>query len=323
MAAVTETIRRHAAEWVGAESVPDLYAAMSRMGADVALRAVVDGGTPAGRRIAEILTRYKLSTTRHAPHARSDRAERHCRDYAVVAGGQCNVDVVAHPRCPGSGPIAHPDQQRRAQWLSRSFPSSRIVSWVNHLFGAYNAVDYTVTMAFVLLERYRDVRRAIEAELQGAATHQPSPDLFAGLPILHNFAREVFRMTPVANVVLREVAVPLTVNGATLLPGTQCPRHSGSSPRRPALGGAAALRPLSLANGAIPHAPFAYIPFLTGPRQCWGRPLAEMVFVLTLRELLGRCSVRVLTPDAQPTAYMMPRFTAPMRAQVRWKAQNA
>jgi cytochrome P450 len=76
-AAVTETIQRHAAEWVGAESVPDLYAAMSRMGADVALRAMfgVDGGTPAGRRIAEILTRYKLATTRHAPHARSDRAD--------------------------------------------------------------------------------------------------------------------------------------------------------------------------------------------------------------------------------------------------------
>jgi cytochrome P450 len=266
---------------------------------------------------------------RHAPHARSDRADATATTmlWSLAANAMTILSLIRDVRALDqaltrinsdalTGCIAE---------LSELAPSRKaFVSWVNHLFGAYNAVDYTLTMALVLLERYRDVRRGIEAELRGGASHQPSPDLFAGLPTLHNFAREVFRMAPVANVVLREVAAPLTVNGATLLPGTQIAlgiralhrddRH-WAEPQR--------FDPSRWANGAIPHAPFAYIPFLTGPRRCWGRPLAEMVFALTLRELLGRCSVRVLTPDAQPTAYMMPRFTAPVRAQARWKAQNA
>jgi cytochrome P450 len=329
-AALTETIRRHATQWAGAENVPDLYAAMSRMGADVALRAMfgIDGGTPLGRRIAEILTRYKLATMRHQPHARHDRADVTTPNLlrSLAANAMTILSLVRDVR-------ALDQSLRRIDGdtldgcipaLAELAPSRKaFVSWLNHLFGAYNAIDYTITAALVQLERYQDVRRGIEAELEGMATRQPSPELFTELPTLRNFAREVFRVAPVANVVLREVAVPLTVRGATLLPGTQIAlgiqalHHDDrywAEPRR--------FAPSRWANGAIPHAPFAYIPFLTGPRRCWGRPLAEMVFVQTLRELLGRYSVRVLTPDVQPTAYIMPRFTEPVRAEVRWKVRE-
>jgi cytochrome P450 len=326
-AAVTETIRRHATKWAGAENVPDLYAAMSRMGADVALRAMfgIDGGTPAGRHIAEILTRYKLATVRHAPQARFDRADvttpNLLRSLAANAMVMLSLrrDVRALDRS-----LAGIDSNARdgcIPSLAEIAPSrGALVSWVNHLFGAYNAIDYSITAALVHLERHPDVRRAIEAELEGAAARQLSPGLLAELPTLHNFAREVFRVAPATNVVLREVAVPLTFNGATLRTGTQVAlgiqalhhddRH-WVEPRR--------FNPSRWANSAVPHAPFAYIPFLTGPRRCWGRPLAEMVFVQTMRELLGRCSISVLTPNVRPTAYFMPRFSEPVRARVRSK----
>jgi hypothetical protein len=294
------------------------------MGADVALRALfgIDGCTEAGQRIAEILTRYKLATMQHAPHARADRADATPTNIlgSLAANATTIVSLLRDVRALDRS-LAEIDGGALdgcIPMLRDVAPSRKaLVSWVNHLFGAYNAVDYTIVTALVLLERHPDVRRALEAELEGAAARDPSPELHAELPTLHNFAREVFRVAPVANVVLREVAVPLTVHGATLPPGTQVAigvrglhhddRH-WVEPRR--------FDPSRWAGPVAPHTPFGYIPFLAGPRRCWGRPLAEMVFVQTLRELLGRCSVRVLTPDARPTAYIMPRFTVPVRARV-------
>jgi enediyne biosynthesis protein E7 len=329
--AVTEAIQRHAAEWARAESVPDLYAAMSRMGADVALRALfgIDGCTKAGRRIAEVLTRYKLATMQHAPHARLDRADATLTNMlgSLAANAMAIMSLARDVRALDrllveieggalDGCIAR---------LREVSPSRKaLVSWVNHLFGAYNAVDYTIVTALVLLEHHPAVRRALEAELEGAAARDPSPEQYTELPTLHNFAREVFRVAPVANAVLREVAVPLTVHGTTLQPGTQVAlgvralhhddRH-WVEPWR--------FDPSRWAGPAAPHAPFAYVPFLTGPRQCWGRPLAEMVFVQTLRELVGRHSVRVLTPDTRPTAYIIPRFTVPVRARVTTRREGS
>jgi enediyne biosynthesis protein E7 len=328
---VTETIQRHAAEWARVESVPDLYAAMSRMGADVALRALfgIDGRMKAGRRIAEILTRYKLATMQHAPHARMDRADATPMDMlgSLAANAMTIVSLVRDVRAldRSLAEIECGALDGCIASLRDVAPSRKaLVSWVNHLFGAYNAVDYTIVAALVLLEHHPAVRHALEAELEGAAARDPSPELHAELPTLHNFAREVFRVAPVANAVLREVAVPLTVPGARLQPGTQVAlgvralhhddRH-WAEPWR--------FDPSRWAGPAAPHAPFAYIPFLAGPRQCWGRRLAEMVFVQTLRELLGRRSVRVLTPDARPTAYIMPRFTVPVRAQVTARREGS
>lgn len=322
--AVAETVQRHAAAWARAESVPDLYAAMSRMGADIALRVLfgIDGCTEAGQRIAEILTHYKLATMRHAPHARTDRADATPMNMlgALAANAMTIMSLFRDVRALDRS-LAEIDGGALDGCIPRLrdvAPSRKaLVSWVNHLFGAYNAVDYTIVAALVLLERHPAMRRALEAELEGAADRDPSPELYTQLPILHNFAREVFRVAPVANVVLREVAVPLAIRGATLQPGTQVAlglralhhddRH-WAEPWR--------FDPSRWTGPAAPHTPFAYIPFLEGPRKCWGRPLAEMVFTQTLRELLGRRSIRVLTPNARPTAYIMPRFTVPVRARV-------
>jgi cytochrome P450 len=198
--AVTEAIQRHAAEWARAESVPDLYAAMSRMGADVALRALfgIDGCTKAGRRIAEVLTRYKLATMQHAPHARLDRADATLTNMlgSLAANAMAIMSLARDVRALDrllveieggalDGCIAR---------LREVSPSRKaLVSWVNHLFGAYNAVDYTIVTALVLLEHHPAVRRALEAELEGAAARDPSPEQYTELPTLHNFAREVLR----------------------------------------------------------------------------------------------------------------------------------
>jgi cytochrome P450 len=323
--AVAETVQRHAAEWARAESVPDLYAAMSRMGAEIALRALfgIDGCTESGRRIAEILTRYKLATVRHAPHARFDRADATLTNMlgSLAANMMTFMSFVRDARALDRS-FAKIDGGALDGCIARLrevAPSRKaLVSWVNHLFGAYNAVDYAIVTALVLLEHHPAVRLELEAEFEGAAARDHlSPELYTGLPILHNFAREVFRVAPVANVVLREVAVPLSVHGATLQPGTQVAlgiralHHDDRRWAEPSR-----FDPSRWAGPAAPHPPFAYIPFLAGPRQCWGRHLAEMVFAQTLLELLGRRSVRVLSPDVQPTAYFMPRFTAPVRARV-------
>jgi hypothetical protein len=301
------------------------------MGADVALRALfgIDGCTETGRRIAEVLTRYKLTTMQNAPHARMDRADAAPTNMLPsLAANAIRIMSLARDVRALDRSLAEIDGGALDGCIPRLrdvAPSRKaLVSWVNHLFGAYNAVDYTIVAALVLLEHHPAVRRALEAALESAAARDSSPELHTELPTVYNFAREVFRVAPVANVVLREVAVPLTIHGATLLPGTQVAlgvralhhddRH-WAEPWR--------FDPSRWAGPSAPHAPFAYIPFLAGPRQCWGRHLAEMVFVQTLRELLGRRSVRVLTPDARPTAYIMPRFTVPVRARVTARREGS
>jgi enediyne biosynthesis protein E7 len=328
---VDETIRRHATQWAGAGHIPDLYTAMSRLGADVALRALfgIDGAVQPGRRISDLLAHYKLETMKHEPHARHDRADATLgnllmslaanaitllsleRDVRALDRSLRKIDPDALDGCvPGLAGLA---------------PSRKsFACWFNHLYGAYNATDYTNTFALVYLERYPHLRREIEAEIEGVATREPSPELFKEeMPALRNFMHEVFRVAPAANMVMREVAVPFTARGLTLQPGTQIglavkalhnDKRYWDHPER--------FDPSRWANGAVPHPPCAFIPFLAGPRRCWGRPMAEMVVMQTLREILSRYSVRVLTPDVQPTHYWMPRFNEPVRAEVRWKTQN-
>ncbi len=69
-----------------------------------------------------------------------------------------------------------------------------------------------------------------------------------------------------------------------------------------------------------PHPPFAYVPFLLGPRRCWGRPLAEMVFVTVLRETLVHHELHIDDPMVGWTEYYQPRFTRAVRAKVSTRA---
>jgi hypothetical protein len=149
--AVTETVQRHAAEWARTESVPDLYAAMSRLGADVALRALfgIDGCTEAGRRIAEVLKRYQLATMQHPPHARMDRADATPTNMlrSLAANAMTIVSLVRDVRALDRS-LAEIDGGALDGCIPRFrdvAPSRKaLVSWVNHLFGAYNSVDYTI-----------------------------------------------------------------------------------------------------------------------------------------------------------------------------------
>ena len=62
--------------------------------------------------------------------------------------------------------------------------------------------------------------------------------------------------------------------------------------------------------------PRAYIPFLIGPRQCIGRHLAELHFVMTLNALLQRFDIQVLSDNLSILPYLIPRFAGPVPAQV-------
>ena len=65
---------------------------------------------------------------------------------------------------------------------------------------------------------------------------------------------------------------------------------------------------------------FSYIPFLTGPRQCVGRHLAELNFVIILNALLRRFDVDVLDHTIGINRFLIPRFEKAMPFRVRRRA---
>jgi cytochrome P450 len=329
--AVAETVRTHTDLWVERGSLPDLYVAMTQLGADVVLRAMfgIDPSSSPGREIAAVLARYKLLTVLNEPASRFDRADVTQLSF-VFSGMRLVKDLVtlgrdvrdldhALARVPESDIGAGCVSALRGVAPDRS----SLVAWLNHLFGAYNAVDYATAAALVLLERHPELRAALRDEVDACAALAPSTEAFASMPRLHDFAREVFRVTPVANISLRELAEDVQLHGVRLLRGTQVAigvralHHDPRSWRDPDR-----FDPSRWAGEAPPHPPFAYVPFLLGPRRCWGRPLAEMVFVEVVREVLGRLELRVLDPDVRWTEYYMPRFTRPPRAKVERRARG-
>jgi cytochrome P450 len=330
--AVAGTVRAHTDDWIRAGTVPDLYIAMTHLGADVALRAMfgIDPSSSPGRQIAAVLARYKLLTMRSDRGHRLDRADS-TQLSLVYQGVPLLKDLLRLGRDVREldTALAHLDEGAIdagcVPALRGVAPDrSAFVSWINHLFGAYNAVDYTLAAALVVLERHPELRAALRDEVDAKATLAPSAEVFASMPRLHDFAREVFRTAPVANLSVRQLATDVELGGVRLRRGTQIAigvralHHDPRSWREPDR-----FDPSRWSPETPPHPPFAYVPFLLGPRRCWGRPLAEMVFAQVMREVLGRLELTVLDPDVRWTEYYMPRFTRPARAKVARRAALA
>lgn len=198
-------------------------------------------------------------------------------------------------------------------WISSlqeaGFSVVEIANEVNHLYGAYNALDYTITCAIYELGRNPDLQEQLKKELSISddlpvgITHQA----FGKIPHTIHFMQEVFRFYPVSMGVSRRTGEAIVTPdldipaGQEILIALYALHHHPDYWEHPEQ-----FNPGRWVKG-MPNS-FTYIPFLKGPRHCIGRHLAEVNFINFIRVWLLEGTIQVPDKPIHLAPFMIPRF---------------
>jgi cytochrome P450 len=179
---------------------------------------------------------------------------------------------------------------------------------LNHLYGAYNAVDFVITAALYELSRKPEWRERVRSELTevlGARSY-PILDDIPRLPLLWGVVRETLRLYPVAMGIFRESGSPLQAEGETLPTGAQVVILPYALHRHPDYWDQSnTFNPERWTRSTVP---FAYIPFLIGPRKCMGQPMAELEMLVRISTIVRNFNLEVDVDSAPLTPFLVPRF---------------
>lgn len=203
-------------------------------------------------------------------------------------------------------------------WISlfvkAGFSIDEMTNELNHVYGAFNAIDYTITCALYQLSCNKELRTIIRNELKeviGTGRNPVREDMEA-LPHTINFMKEVYRYYPVAIAVMRKTGKTLEVDGSVYPEGKeviialQAMHHHPDYWDEP--------DKFNPNRWQLPlKEPRAYIPFLQGPRQCIGKHLAEFHFLITLNVIIQHWDIEIETPP-KIGKYIIPRFDKPLPA---------
>jgi cytochrome P450 len=319
----------HIASWRHGRTYPDLFGSLCELGAAVALQVGfgLDPASDLGRRLSAALIRYKALTmgTDH----RLDTLGLHRGHVRMLPGlirniGELERQMRHIQALVDEAECEAPYDPERPNWMrgliDAGLPPRELADTLNHLYGAYNAIDFILSCACHELSRAPALTETLREELLttlGPDTPATLEDL-PRLPGLRAFLRECLRRYPVAMGVMRRTGAPLQVDGETMPPGTEVIILISALHHRPDYWDAPErFEPGRWAAGDTPRVPFSYIPFLAGPRQCLGRRLAELNFVAVLGALLRSCSLELPLCGARITPYLIPRWDRPLPFIVR------
>jgi cytochrome P450 len=240
--------------------------------------------------------------------------------YALMARARARVhrsmqEVIAHP-----GEIDH----GRANWFDRlkdaGFGPSEITDDINSLFGAFDTTDFFMTCALFELGRRPEWRERLRAELRSVRTEGAcvGPADLAALPDTMAFMKEVLRLYPALMAVVRRTGEPMEVRGRVFPAGTEVVLMIRALHTHPDLWDAPLVfDPERWRRPPCPRVEFSYVPFLEGPRQCYGRHLAELYWAGIIAVYLERFDLTIDDRDVRMNPYMIARFDRPIPGSVR------
>jgi cytochrome P450 len=327
---VHDTSNRHVDRWLAGEGIEDLSRAVMELGAELVLPIGygVDSDQPLARGLARQLMDYKQRTMQPNPRARLDQlGVTWTKALDLPWGLSLWAELAARTRrlrgtvralLAGGCPL------RRPGWIAglagEGTPLAEMSDALNHLYGAYNALDFVVTAALVELSRHPEWRDRLREEAIAVLGDRAYPDRedVARMTVLANVQKEVLRRYPVAMGVFRRLGAPLDVGGERLPAGAEVAILPYALHHHPAFwSDPERFDPTRWDASAEPRVPFSYIPFLVGPRKCLGQPLAEYLFSLVVTCLLRRIDLDLLVERADLNTFLIPRFTAdlPFRAR--------
>gem|GEM_PF-3622529 len=192
---------------------------------------------------------------------------------------------------------------------SAGFSNAETALEMNHLYSAYNALDYVLTCALVELAKNPEWQQFLGDEWgkQKIESEGWTWDHWQKLPLMQSFIKEVLRCYPATMGVSRRLGEDISVGDRTLKEGQEVliplyplhfhPDHwerpEQFDPKR---------------WNQEPENPYTYIPFLKGSRHCIGRHLAEMNMMLVLGSFLERFRIKPTNDFPSINQFMMPRF---------------
>jgi cytochrome P450 len=314
----------YAARWQEGEQLDDLFASLMEMGAAIALQvgAAINPEHSLAQPLAKQLIGYKSQTMGRCPMRRLDEFGLRPRKLLHLPWmifdmfkldrrtKQLRQTVQARLQEQSSG--------NDLNWFNRlqdaGFSLSEITNQINHLYGAFNAIDFAITSGFYELSRHPEWREILRSEFQAVLGDRayPTRDDFPALKQTMNFMREVFRCYPVAMGAMRQTGkdiinpenheiIPKNTEVMILIHALHHHPEYWQDPDR--------FDPDRWNAEILPHPPYAYIPFLEGPRQCIGRHWAELQFVVILNALLRYYDLDIFNTHAKMTQFIIPRFS--------------
>ncbi len=331
--AIAAQTRSHAAWWARHGQLPDLYQSVSRLSIPNALRVGygLDPGHPLVQELARELLDYKFRTVLRSPEWRLDTVPFALGPHRVAASVYEFWQLrrsVARLRSRVWRVLAEPlTRLAEPSWiaglLQEEVAFEPLVDEINHLYGAYNAIDYVVSCALLELSRRPEWRARLRAEVDGVLGDRdwPAHDDLPRLARLWDFMREVLRLYPVAMCIFRRTGEPLMAGGGRIPAGRTVAILPYALHRHPDLWAEPeAFEPDRWGGSAEPRVPFSYVPFLLGPRRCIGRDLAELEFLTVISTLLRHFDIEVLDTTPQVLPVVVPRFDRPLPFRVRARA---
>lgn len=185
---------------------------------------------------------------------------------------------------------------------------------VNHLYGAYNAIDYVVAAAMYELARRpelaTDLRREMLTVLGVGSV--PAREHVAQLPLTGAFMKEILRCYPVTMGAVRVTGAEINEGGERIPANTQVMILLQALHHHPDFWDAPEqFEPGRWLESPTPRVPFSYVPFLDGSRKCIGRHMAEMQLLVMVAALVRRFDLQVFGEAVIPP-FIIPRFNRPL-----------
>lgn len=323
---IHDTVRENISTWKDGTKLDDLYLAITSIGLEVVLK-VGYGLDPSQRLAAEYgrqLMEYKLLTM--TSDTRIDELGFSADQLLLLPGLFRNIShlrkrmKIQRRLLQQILDERNSDRQENTDWISllskAGFSLAEMTNELNHIYGAFNAIDYTISCALYELSRNPVWLQKLRTELNevvGPNRHPRREDL-ASLPNTANFIKEVYRYYPVAIAVMRKTGRALQVDESLYPAGKEVIIALQALHHHPDYWNDASVFDPDRWNFPLKEER-AYIPFLQGPRQCIGKHLAELHFLVTLNAIIQHCSIEVLAP-MQIGQYIIPRFEKPLPAIV-------
>lgn len=314
----------HAAGWREGDRGSDLMREVSALGCRVVLRVGynLDPAHPTVQRFGELLREYKFTTMRNDPRPRLDELGLRASKLLHLPWMAALLLRLGRQVRELRGVTA--DLLRQRPWLDAEregwvqalhqagFSLEALTDELNHLYGAYNAIDYLITCALVELDLHPEWRERVRAELAAhLGDRSPTRSDLDALPLTRAWLLEVQRRYPVAMLVMRTAGEPVTAHGVTYPAGTEFLVSLYGLHHDPALWEEpGAFRPERWLQPRDAER-FSFIPFLHGPRKCIGQELAETQAVAVLNALRD-WRVRLLDPEAGTNHFVIPRWDRPL-----------
>ncbi len=314
---------------------PDLFAHVMKLGLRLSMRLGygIDPDLPQAAALGQVLYDYKCQMMR--PECRIDsfgltlgllaRAPRVWMNWRGLKQQSKGLQAQLQALAKTDG--IEPDG-----WLRRLADTKLSLQEqtceVNHLYGAYNAIDYILTSALhELWQRPQWVER-LRAELDEVLQDRPHPERadFERMPLMDAFMRETLRRYPVSLSVARQVEEPIELeSGETLEKGAQilillhALHHDEGFWKDPFDFNPERWLDPEQTRRTDGH----YVPFLYGRRKCIGRVLAEMEFMVVLSALLRGFELNIRHEAYAQEPYMIPRIKDAIPFRVRRREVRA